>query len=145
MRNQFAFDAQLQRAGFLWDCVAASQEIGHGVASAHYVAITRSDGGAFTRFSDGEDVRIESEDEARMSIGREPVCILFGKRGPASVGDELVQTPIQNTNRLPQTMCSFARGGAARPPRSTQRKELPPSRRLYRSAGRGGGRSPLLL
>ena len=93
MHNQFAPDAHLRYAGFLWDFVSDAQHIGHIVASGHYVAITRSDGGVFTRFSDGEVVRIESEDEAWMSIDREPVVILFEKRARAPVGDELVSPP----------------------------------------------------
>ena len=93
MHNQFASDPHLLYAGFLWDFVSAAQHIGRSVASGHYVAITLSDGGAFTRFSDGEVVRIESEDDAWLAIGREPVAILFEKRAPAPVADELLATP----------------------------------------------------
>ena len=71
------------------------------MASGHYVAITRS-GGAFTRFSDGEVFRIESADEAWVSIDREPVVILFGKRAPDPVGGELVSAaPPENAPPSP--------------------------------------------
>ena len=86
MHNQYACEPHLQHAGFLWDFVSDAQHIGHIVAFGHYVAIVRS-GGGFARFIDGEVVRIESEDEACRSIGREPVVILFGKRAPAPVAD----------------------------------------------------------
>ena len=87
MHNQLASDPHLQCAGFLWDFVSAAQHIGRIVAPGRYVAITRSDGGGFARFSDGEVVRIEPEDEACRSIGREPVVILFEKRAPAPSAD----------------------------------------------------------
>ena len=86
MRDRFAIDPHFQYVCYLWDFVSAVQHIGRSVASGHYVAITRS-GGGFTRFSDGEVVRIESKDEAWRSIDRGPVVILFEKRAPAQAAD----------------------------------------------------------